>query len=171
MQEEENKNLENEQEKTLEKNYIDEIQKLKANSVPKEKYDEVLENNKKLIETLAENRKVEEPKKTEEKVDINKFREELYNSDKELSNLDYVDKTLKLRKAIIDSGEMDPFVPNGKKIVPTEDDIRKAEKVATALQHCVDYARENGNDNEVFTNELQRITVDIPLPKRMNRLY
>ena len=171
MPEEEKKNLENEQEKTLEKNYIDEIQKLKANSVPKEKYDEVLENNKKLIETLAENRKVEEPKKTEEKVDINKLREELYNSDKELSNLDYIDKTLKLRKAIIDSGEMDPFVPNGKKIVPTEEDFRKAEKVAIALQHCVDYARENGDDNEVFTNELQRITVDIPLPKRKNRLY
>ena len=171
MPEEEKKNPENEQEKTLEKNYIDEIQKLKANSVPKEKYDEVLENNKKLIETLAENRKVEESQKSEEKVDINKLREELYNSDKELSNLDYIDKTLKLRKAIIDSGEIDPFVPNGKKIVPTEDDIRKAEKVAVALQHCVDYARANGDDNEVFTNELQRITVDIPLPKRKNRLY
>ena len=63
MQEEENKNQETEQEKTLEKNYIDEIQKLKANSVPKEKYDEVLENNKKLIETLAENKKVKENKK------------------------------------------------------------------------------------------------------------
>ena len=61
MQEEENKNLENEQEKTLEKNYIDEIQKLKANSVPKEQQDEFIEKNKKLIDTLAENSKVEEP--------------------------------------------------------------------------------------------------------------
>ena len=48
--------------------------------------------------------------------------------------------------------------------------IRNA-AILLALQHCVDYARENGDDNEVFTNELQRITVDIPLPKRKNRLY
>ena len=48
---------------------------------------------------------------------------------------------------------MDPFVPVGNKITPTDEDFQKAEKVAKVLQECVDYA--DGNP-AVFVDELKR---------------
>ena len=42
--------------------------------------------------------------------------------------------------------------------MPTDDDIKTAEKVANVLQECVDYAE---GDSAVFTNELQRRLVDV----------
>ena len=50
-------------------------------------------------------------------------------------------------------GELDPFVPIGNKIKPTDDDFAKADKVAAVLQECVDYA---DGDSNVFTDELKR---------------
>ena len=51
------------------------------------------------------------------------------------------------------NGEMDPLVPVGNKITPTDEDFQKAEKVAKVLQECVDYA--DGNP-AVFVDELKR---------------
>lgn len=165
MTEEENK----QQPTTVETNYIEAINELKKNSVDKVEYDKLLEENKKLLNTIVNQKPVQEvpaeqPKKSKEYMD--NLRNELYNSNKELSNLEYIDKTLKLREAIIENGGVDPFVPNGERIKPTAEDEAAAERVAKALQHCVDYAYENGGDSEVFTNELNRITIDIPLPRR-----
>lgn len=162
---------ENKQPATVEQNYLDAINELKKNSVDKAEYDKLLEENKKLLNTIVYTKPVEdkpaEPTKMS-KDEIDGLRKELYDSDIELSNLEYIDKTLKLRKAIMDNGGIDPFVPNGTRIKPTAEDEAAAERVANALQHCVDYANENGGDSEVFTNELNRITVDIPLPRRKN---
>ena len=55
-------------------------------------------------------------------------------------------------------GKPDPFLPVGSQILPDDADIAAANKVATVLQECVDYA--NG-DSSVFTNELQRRLVDV----------
>lgn len=55
-------------------------------------------------------------------------------------------------------GKPDPFLPVGNQIAPTDDDIAAAERVAKVLQECVDYA---DGDSAVFTNELQRRTIDI----------
>ena len=58
----------------------------------------------------------------------------------------------------------DPFLPQGKQIAATSDDIKSANRVAEALKDCVEYA--NG-DSQLFTNELQRITRDvIPAARR-----
>ena len=115
-----------------------------------------------IIEQKPSNNPVEDSKV--EKLDIKQLRNELFNS--ELNNLQYIDKTLQLRKALIDAGEPDPFIPSGSKYSPTNEDIDAANRVAEGLQHCVDYANEYGGDSEVFTNELQRITIDIPMPKK-----
>ena len=44
--------------------------------------------------------------------------------------------------------------------MPTDDDVKTAEKVAQVLQECVDYAE---GDSAVFTNELQRRMVDVKI--------
>lgn len=135
--------------------YIEAINEMKANSVSKELYNKLKNENKKLLDTLISGGQLEN--NPEEKVDMNQLRKELYGGDQALSNLDYWTKTMKLREAIMESGKPDPFAPQGKQIVATDEDRAAAQKVADGIQHCIDVA---DGDNLVFTNELQRIMVD-----------
>ena len=162
--------MENEQQNTQTEQidnsqYIEAIGELKKNSVPREKFDKLMEENKQLLKTITEYPANGNSEKVQEKPkeDIVALRKELYGSEADLDNLEYIDKTLRLRKALIEQGEPDPFVGRGEKLVPDDNDYNSAEKVADVLQQCVDYAQ---GDSEVFTNELQRRIVDIPLPRK-----
>lgn len=132
------------------KKYIDEIAKLKKETVSIEDYKKLEAENKNLLNSIVNDLN---PKKEEDKevADINELRKRLRKDDP--SNLEYVKNVLELRDAVISSGGNDPFLPYGKKIVPTNDDIEAANRVATVLKECVDYA--NG-DSLLFTNELYR---------------
>lgn len=135
--------------------YIDTIKKLKENTVSKEDYEKLVADNKKLIETLASGGTIE--KEEPKKVDIKALREKLYSDDVNISNLEFCTTALELRNEIIKRGGGDPFLPVGKQIAPTAEDVQKANQVAEALQSCIEYAE---GDSAVFTNELQRITID-----------
>lgn len=139
-----------------EEDYIDIIQKLKESTVSRDEYDKLVADNKKLIETLAQGGTIDTGKE-EEKVDIDALRKELYSDDVNLSACDYWEKTLKLRDEVMKQGAPDPFIPVGKNIAPTAEDVQKAENVEKAVRSCLEYA---DGDSEAFTNELQRITVD-----------
>lgn len=142
--------------------YIAAIEELKANSVNRELYNKLKDENSRLLNTLISGGQLEV--QPEEKVDMNQLRKELYGGDQAMSNLDYWTKTMKLREAIIESGKPDPFTPQGKNIVATDEDKAAAQKVADGIQHCIDIAE---GDNLVFTNELQRIMVDTaPIRRR-----
>lgn len=137
--------------------YIDTINELKANSVSKEKYDQLVEEKKGLIEALKNGQQIQMVNE-EPEVNIDELRQELYGDpDKPMTNLEYVTKTLKLRQAILDKGEMDPFLPNGSEYKYDQSDADKAEYVAKVMQECVDYA---DGDDQLFTNELMRRTKD-----------
>lgn len=141
-------------------NYIEAIKEMKANTVEKSAYLKLKEENRQLLNSLVRGDKIDVVK--EEPVNIEELREKLFKQDS--TNLDYISNALKLRNALIEKGEKDPFLPYGKNIIPTDDDIATAERVATKLQECVDYA--NGDSN-IFTNELQRIMVESsPITKR-----
>lgn len=150
---------------TAETNYIDTIKKLKETSVPRADYDKLVQENKQLLDSLTQFPTGTQEKPAEKpKVDVDKLRQELYGpKSDDLSNLDYISKTLELRKALMDRGESDPFVGRGEKLAPTDEDYRSAEKVAKVLQECVDSSE---GDSGVFTAQLQSKIVDIPLPRR-----
>ena len=76
----------------------------------------------------------------------------LQPNDCNLSNLEFWQKTLALREAVMEQGDPDPFLPVGTKISPTDDDVVKAENVAKVVQECIEEA--DGN-SEVFTAILQ----------------
>lgn len=146
--------------------YIEALKQLKATTVSKEEYDKVKAENKRLINDVI-NGSNDVPKEQPAKPDITQLRKELFDRDGSLNNLEYVSKALQLRKAIMDEGGEDVFLPVGKKISPTEEDIAAAARLADGLQHCVDYA---DGDSELFTNELQRITIDTaPMATRPRR--
>ena len=134
--------------------YISAINEMKQNTVSKEAYDKLRADNKKLLDTIVSGQSLEQTEVKEE-VDVDALRKELFGkSRKDLSNLEYVDKALQLRKALMEKGEQDPFVMKaGRTSSPEAEDFKKAERVASVLQECVDIA--DGNDS-VFDNEFQR---------------
>lgn len=140
--------------------YIEAIKEMKQNTVDKNTYLKLKEENRKLLQSLVNGEQKEIEK--EEPVDIDQLRNDIFN--KESTNLEYITNVLKLRDELIKRGERDPFLPYGKNILPTDEDIATANRVAKALQECVDYA--DGN-SDIFTSELQRITIDsAPIKRR-----
>ena len=145
--------------------YLAAIKELKEKSVDRSEYDKLRAENKKLIDAVVNGQPgQEEPAASKHsKEQIDELRNDLFNSPKELSNLEYITKAMELREALMEKGEPDPFLPVGKQISPTRDDLEGAEKVAQVYRECIDYAE---GDSEVFTNELMRRTRDVKLPRK-----
>ena len=145
--------------------YLAAIKELKEKSVDRSEYDKLRAENKKLIDAVVNGQPgQEEPVFTKHsKEQIDDLRNELFNSPRELNNLEYITKAMELREALMENGEPDPFLPVGKQISPTRDDLEGAEKVAQVYKECIDYAE---GDSEVFTNKLMRRTRDVKLPRK-----
>ena len=145
--------------------YLAAIKELKEKSVDRSEYDKLRAENKKLIDAVVNGQPGQEEQVVvkHSKEQIDELRNDLFNSPKELSNLEYITKAMELREALMENGEPDPFLPVGKQISPTRDDLEGAEKVAQVYRECIDYAE---GDSEVFTNELMRRTRDVKLPRK-----
>ena len=145
--------------------YIDQIKRLKENSVSKDDYNKLKADNKKLIDALANGTPIYG--KVEPKIDavenINNLRKKLFSKGNNLNNLEYCKAAVDLRDALIENGERDPFLPFGHEVVATDSDYESANRVATVMKECIDYA---DGDSDIFTNELQRRTVDVVIPKK-----
>ena len=139
---------------TTEQNYIDALAKMKENTVSKEEYQKIVEENKKLVEALVNGETI--PAATPEpEVDVDALRKDILTKD--MTNLEYATKVLDLRNELLKRGENDPFLPYGHNYTLQENDVISAQKAADTLQHCVDVAQGNP---DIFQNELQRIMVD-----------
>lgn len=136
--------------------YLAAINELKQNSVDRSKYEELRAENKKLLDSIVNGTEVAMP--AEEKKSVEELRANYLKEDQ--SNLEYISNALKLREALMAEGKPDPFLPIGEQILPTDEDVAKAQHVAEVLQECVDYAE---GDSNVFTNELQRRLVDVKI--------
>ena len=145
--------------------YLAAIKELKENSVNRSEYEKLRAENKKLIDTVVNGIPGQEEQVVvrHSKEQIDDLRNDLFNSPRELNNLEFITKTMELREALMENGEPDPFLPVGKQISPTRDDIEGAEKVAQVYKECIEYAE---GDSEVFTNELMRRTRDVKLPRK-----
>ena len=142
--------------------YIEAIKEMKTNYVPKEQLEKLKGENKQLLDALINGKEINIEK--EEPVDIKQLRKDLFNKDAQMSNLDYISNALKLRDALIEKGERDPFLPYGDKVNLTAEHYDKAENVAQVLKECVEFA---DGDSGIFTAELQRRTKDVmPMYKR-----
>ena len=145
--------------------YLAAIKELKENSVNRSEYDKLRAENKRLIDAVVNGQPGQEEQVVvkHSKEQIDDLRNDLFNSPRELNNLEFITKAMELREALMENGEPDPFLPVGKQISPTRDDIEGAEKVAQVYKECIDYAE---GDSEVFTNELMRRTRDVKLPRK-----
>lgn len=134
------------------------LKEARENSVSKEEYEKLQEENKRLVSEIinGEGGAGNGQTITPEQADIKVLREQLYGPKaSELSNLEFWKKTLELRSAVIAQEGYDPFLPYGEKIKPTAQDMEKANNVATVVQECID---ESNGDSEIFTALLQSKT-------------
>lgn len=140
--------------------YLEELAKAKSNTVSKELYEKLQEENKMLAKSLREG--IGQPQ--EEEVEVIPTIEE---ASKELSaattNLEYAKASLRHRAAVLAATGQDVYVGRGHQINTTEESYNSARKLAEAFQHCIDVA---DGDDAVFTMELNRITNDVALPRR-----
>ena len=160
---EENENLVTVEDNTSD--YIAQIKNLKENSVSKDDYNKLKADNKKLIDALASGAQLEDKveSKTSITEKINNLRTKLFGKGDNLNNLEYCEAAVNLRDALIENGDRDPFLPFGHEVVATDSDYESANRVATVMRECIDYA---DGDPDIFTNELQRRTVDVVIPKK-----
>lgn len=136
--------------------YLAAIQNLKQNSVSRKDYEKLEAENRKLLNAVVNGQPA--PKEVPQVViptdkDVQDMRNELFNPNGELTNLEYATKALELREAIIAKGGRDPFLPKGKKVRLTQDDIYRANNTAETIKECIEIAK---GDSAAFTNELMR---------------
>lgn len=147
---------------------LEQLEALRANTVDKAEYERVVAERNQMFQSLATQPRAAttEAPKVDAAKRMSELRTSLYGEDCQLSNLDYWKNTLELRQLILDQGGRDPFLPYGKDNAIDDDDIKTVNRVVAGVQSCIDYA---DGDSDIFTNELQRITVDTPVARMASR--
>lgn len=141
--------------------YIAAIEEMKANTVSRDAYNKLRNENKQLLDALVSGKEIT-PQEPKNEPSIAELRKKLFNVDGDMSNLDYVETALSLRNSLIEAGERDPFLPYGDKVDITSEQIDLANKVAAGLQEMVDFAE---GDSGVFSAEYQRRVKDTTIPR------
>lgn len=141
-------------------NYIEAINNLKANTVSKDKYNQLKEENAKLLNSLVKGETLATAEVTPKKTAA-EIRKELFT--KEHNDLEYVKQTLELRDAVLEETGKDIFVSNSTTQPPKDEDYAAAQKTADVFKQCVE---ESNGDNALFLAHLQNRTLDVALPRR-----
>ena len=137
-------------------NAVKALKELKANTVSKKEYVAVVKQNKELLGIVlnGDEDKFKQQDKKSKVERMQTLREELYGPkrNRRMTNLDCVSKTLELRDLLIESGEVDPMIPQGGAVSATSQDYISAENVASGLKKLVEEAKGNPN---VFNDLLE----------------
>lgn len=152
--EEEVKITEQTEQKITAEDYLNNLSALKNATVSKEEYTRLMEENKKLADALANGLPYEQKGDSEEpQVDVDALRKKLFVNPKYNSDLSFFSDLLTLRKTLMDSGSVDPFLPTNPEYVYNDADAQRAQFIADEIQEAIDYA---DGDAEVFRVDLQR---------------
>ena len=139
--------------------YIDEIKQLKSNTVSKDAYQKLQEENRSLLKSLVEGQQVSTPV---EEQPSRSMEEILKDFNSETSNLDHIKYVMELHNKNLEHGIND-FVTNSSQYQATDEDIAAAKRVEDFFNDLIKTA---DGDSTVFNNEYQRRVVDPIIPKR-----
>lgn len=141
--------MEQEELENKDSNYlIESLTELKNNTVSKEKYQEQVDINKKLLSSMMDGSLSYNDNDTKDEPSLEELRLGLLNSK---TNLEYAKNVLLIRKALIEKGERDPFLPNAYDYVPSAENVATANKVAEVLNQCIEESEGNSvNFNAAF---------------------
>lgn len=146
--------------------YISAINEMRNNSVSRDKYNKLKEDNRQLLDALINGGQIEVPTAEEKKSAqelVNEFRELAGRKKGKPLDVDFSEKILELRNAYIEEAGDDPFLPSN----PTSTDYQNASDVEAFFTTCLEAA--DGN-NDVFEREMSRHIVEYPaLPTKNKR--
>lgn len=134
------------------------LKEAKENSVPKSEYERLQKENKDLVAQIinGEGGSGSGQATPPQEADIEALRDKLYGpKSDQLNNLEFWKLTLELRDAVIKRDGVDPFLPHGANIKPTDFDAERARAVADVVAECI---KEADGDSGVFTALLQAKT-------------
>lgn len=147
-------------------NYIEALTNLKANSVSKELYEQAVAENKTLLDSLINGKTSAAAEETTEKgPSLEELKTALFKPEKELNNMEYIQRTLAFRDKLLEETGEDCFVAHST-LNPDYDEARekiKAQNVADVYRQCLDNC--NG-DSKIFTALLQNRMIDNYVPPR-----
>ena len=161
---------ENKQGETEQSNILEQIEEVKKNSVPKEKYDKVKKELDDVYSKVLKGENLDLPKApVDKKKRMEELKTQLYGKgieDSNMTNLDYIKDTLELRNLIIEEGGDDPFLGVRKEgVVVTDKDYEKAQTIADTLQDMVDEA--DGSADAFRTIYARRVVEMMPQKKKV----
>lgn len=132
--------------------YIETINQLKQNSVSKDEYMKLKNENKQLLNAIASNQTVEVP--AEPEVDIDEVRRNVFQKHVDLSNREFVDNMMKLYDYELEHSGKNIFMPTDPNYIPTQDDITQVENMVNGFKNALEEA--NGSDL-IFNQYMERI--------------
>ena len=152
-EEREQQNQDNEPEMTANE-YINQINNLRENTVSREEYERIKNDNKDLANALINGTGANIPgiTKPEKKPDLDDLRKKLF-TEKSKNDLEYFTNLLALRDGVMADGQPDPFLPINREFRATAQDEADAERIATQIKEAIEYA---DGDPAVFSNDLRR---------------
>ena len=131
---------------------LDEINKLKENTVSKEEYEKERAKNKELMRRLVEGGG--QDVKTDDTVDLNKIREDLFTNNAEgLSKREFWQRVLTLRHERLKNEGVDIFLPKGRKTRYTRLDIESANRLDETISQMIEDSEDNPALFDVMFNE------------------
>ena len=132
--------------------YAQALAQVKERTVDREEYEKVRAERDSLLKITTTQRNLHQQGEPE-KIDLDQLRQDLFGE--RLTNYDFAEKSLKLRKGIMDAGGPDPFVSDSSD--RREEDERDAKRVAQVLQECLDFCKDH---HELFPSVLQSRLAD-----------
>ena len=152
-EEREQQNPDNEPEMTASE-YINQINNLRENTVSREEYERIRNDNRELAKALINGTGANIPgiTKPENKPDLDDLRKKLFTK-KSKNDLEYFTNLLALRDGVMADGQPDPFLPINREFRATAQDEADAERIATQIKEAIEYA---DGDPAVFSNDLRR---------------
>ena len=139
---------------------IEQLKELKEKSVSKEEYDKVKAQYNALFSEVVEGKKSfkDETEEIVKEPTMKELQNDLFSDkDKHFTNLEYAKKALKLREKVLEKQDYDIFAGHGSKFNPSSTDKESAQRVAQAMQWCVDNCDNNPeNFNYLFNQRIRK---------------
>ena len=146
--------------------YISAINEMRNNSVSRDKYNKLKEDNRQLLDALINGGQIEVPTAEEKKSAqelVNEFHELAGRKKGKPMDVEFSEKLLEVRDAFLEETGEDLFLPSN----PTDVDYKNAQDVEAFFRTCLEAA--DGN-NDVFEREMSRHLVEYPsLPTKTKR--
>lgn len=149
------------------KMYQNALAEVNTKYVSRESYEQLKKTHNDFVQSCVNGEQIAAATPAPQKKSAKEIYMEMIKPTRPLTNIEFVEKSLEYREALLEETGEDCFVSKGHGLNLTAESYASAQKSADIYRECIDYA--NG-DSQAFTNELQRRMVDNPMANMKNNI-